>query len=830
MPDLPAPRSERHDLGWRLRPVASILPTPIGRGSRVRLRPLFLEDTRLNGRSEGAAAILGRSARAVVWVAVAAGGLGCGDSENTEVVPTSTPSVSLFSSLKEAKTGGPGLADLTDPDAGIILSTNLGEDATGWSLGNGAAMQEPHVRTVEDDAQTWLFLSPSAQGMHTTFAAPESGMFEVQVRIQPLQAAGASLTGIQLSPQAKPSNSLELPLGKPKQLLPAGSEGTWQELHLFIGRQAGRESLQLSVFAGPGGALIDRVRVRRLPLAAGLSKNQQPPNDHSMRAFVRCADQYWDSLLLPAPSWLEWRCQVPDQARFTTAVSLLTEHGGDSIQFSITANGEELWRQTRTTEPDRLEAEFELVSLPLDRYAGQAVTFRLATSGSDHAVGLWGAPRLLTPQSSTRPNLILLSLDTLRADALGCYGKTPSRSPHIDQLARTGVVFERMYSTSSYTLPTHASLFTGQSPFAHGVHRPPTQVQSERSPLLGRQLRDQGYISAAFTGGGFVDPTFGFGSGFDCYGVGDPGGRKQQFLGDFLPPLQQRDDLAMQSLLKWLEIHRDQPFFLFVHTYLVHNYVPSTDYQTATEAEFQDAASAWQAAKEQRDPTAVRYLQQLYEDSVEQVDAEVIGRLLQALQRWNLESQTIICLISDHGEEFLEHDALGHGTGLWNELVRVPWILSVPGEAPGRNQRLVNLADVAPTLAPYLGLAPEPRWTGRPQLRDAAPEPTATTMVLDLQDEHGRWEAVVAGDWKLILQQQHDQLRTRLFHLSEDPSESRDLADDQQKRRRQLTGLAQSLASQDEEFGEQWGELRQGSAMSSQVEQALLELGYLGDS
>lgn len=400
--------------------------------------------------------------------------------------------------------------------------------------------------------------------------------------------------------------------------------------------------------------------------------------------------------------------------------------------------------------------------------------------------------------------VVLLCLDTLRADHLGTYGYARDTSPAIDAFAATGVVFERAIAQAASTLPSHRALF--QSRLASHA--------DESAPVLAEVLSREGFRTAAFTGGGNVSAAFGFGRGFERYDE-DRGG-----LAASLPKVE-----------AWLRAGAGERFFLFLHTYDVHlPYDPPPPFATMFGEPYDGpvtGANSRALLRAQRgldgtdaSPAPLTRADRerivgLYDGGIRYTDGQV-ARLLALLDELGLAATTAVVLLSDHGEEFLDHGSWIHSHTVFDELVRVPLVFRVPGREPSRVDAQVRLLDVAPTLLDLVGVEAPDAWTGR-SLGSAidgsavAPRPAVSEM--------GRWQALALPPWKLV----RGVGPTRLFDLASDPGEQRDLAAREPERAEELEG-ALSLA-----LGEQRGPveaLEEGPADAALTER-LRELGYI---
>ena len=306
---------------------------------------------------------------------------------------------------------------------------------------------------------------------------------------------------------------------------------------------------------------------------------------------------------------------------------------------------------------------------------------------------LISAPRLFAPEEhpSGRRNLLLVSIDTLRADRLGVYGSERPTSPALDALAARGVRFVTAIAPATSTGPSHMTMLTGTLPCRHGVWGvDPAERLPADIPTLAERLARGGYATAAFTEDAYIGAPFGFARGFDSFrerkdplAPGTPAGAAPA---------------TFAAAMDWLTANRDKRFFLFVHTYEVHGpRRPAGEYARLFGGP--DDTRVWPAGF---DPAF--YDLARYDRLVREAD-DWTGRLLDLVERLGLSSDTLVVVTSDHGEEFFEHGDAGHGFTAYDELARVPLIVSAPGlAAPGMVRRPVGLVDLVPSLLELLGL------------------------------------------------------------------------------------------------------------------------------
>lgn len=349
------------------------------------------------------------------------------------------------------------------------------------------------------------------------------------------------------------------------------------------------------------------------------------------------------------------------------------------------------------------------------------------------------------PLPRERPNVLLVTVETLRADHMGIFGYRRDTTPRIDAWFRDGVIFERAYATSPVTDRSLPSLFGGLYPsmyteaLEYREHR-----LSDRRVLLAERLRDADYATAAFVTYHAVG-AHNLHQGFDLI--------EHRIAAD-----DQHARPMTDRVLKHLRHHRartpNRPFFVWVHYY-----DPHSTYQPP------DRHRLWGEEPIDR-----------YDGEIHYVDAE-IGRLLDALERWKLVDDTLVVLAADHGEEFLDHGATGHAKQLYDESMRVPLLMRGPGLPQRRTDVPVTLADVMPTLLDLLEIPAPPALEGRSQASFVrGGDPVARPILME-QFRHGSSEiekiAVVDGWSKLIYDHVHQ--TWELYDLRTDPAERENL-------------------------------------------------------
>ncbi len=417
--------------------------------------------------------------------------------------------------------------------------------------------------------------------------------------------------------------------------------------------------------------------------------------------------------------------------------------------------------------------------------------------------------------------VILISVDALRADRLGCYGyRRRPTSPNIDALAADGVLFERTIAAAPWTTPSHMTMLTSLSPSGHGVTASFRELKRGLTgggefvglpgarTTLAEALSSRGYAAAAFTAGGCVAPILGFGQGFDSYDVS-------------MHKLTEKNTGRMWS---WIESVATRPFFLFWHSFEVH--APYLDARFLDEV--LPGAGARAVAGRLRELAGLRLpyvamgerprrqrqgqlralksrgafgptaCEALYCGGVRSFD-EWLGRLISRLKKTGIYERALIVLTSDHGEEFAEHDPKkhydAHGHSLYGELLRVPLIVKLPGGAHAgeRVAAVARTVDVMPTVLDVLDLTPagggemqgsslRPLWEGRRRASRVAFGESLITAGEKKSAALGRWKYIVGADAGMVAEKGRASVPPpgegdELYDLHDDPGEKRNLLD-----------------------------------------------------
>jgi len=571
-----------------------------------------------------------------------------------------------------------------------------------------------------------------------------------------------------------------------------------------IYRDPGRGIVSLRIV--PPADVVGEVELSEVEL-------ERPLLVREVRATVNVQNRR--ALLLAPRATVAWKLTIPENSRlrFGAAFAEFGHTGeSDGSDFAVKlrwpdGSHTELWR--RYLAPGHISADQDWIDVDLDlaAYAGREAEILFESFPSprrpnpfvavEHTTGdapLFSAPTVAVIDQE-RPNVLVILIDSLRAKSLGIYGAGADPSPHIDAFAAESTIFDWAMSTSPWTVPSTASLFTGLLPEQHGVG----MVRGGRTTFLsGTQQWDErfkqaGYATAAVTNNGLIRPIRGFGLATDQF--------DERALVD---GHNYGGERMSRYAIQWLKEHAGEPFFLYAHYFDPHwRYQAPPPYTRSfvdprlkrqvqnsllRRGELSDIRDALAQSKRRLDVTEDSgavikgYLQGLYDGEVRYCD-EAIGELLDYLERSGLLANTLVIITADHGEEFAEHGYLGHGHTLYDELIHIPLIIRFP-DGTARGERIatpVSNRDLAATVLGYAGLPflenelasqndlhaalRDDRLAARGPIfaSGAGPNPDQALP------EHGPMQSIVDWPWKLIHNIESD--RYELYRLDLDPLE-----------------------------------------------------------
>ncbi len=443
-----------------------------------------------------------------------------------------------------------------------------------------------------------------------------------------------------------------------------------------------------------------------------------------------------------------------------------------------------------------------------------AAAILIGTAGAywNHGRESYMVSKLPQPKPNS-PNILFITLDTLRADHLSSYGYQRSTTPNLDKLAKRGAMFENAFANSSWTLPAHASMFTGLLPHEHKADW--TQPLGKDKQTLAEELAARGYQTAAFAANtSYVSPEWGLGHGFtrfDVYGssliedaTSTVYGKKLALnvlprIGYFEIPGRKRANQVNAEFLDWLSTVNGRPFFAFLNYFDLHDpYLTDAPFRT----KFSDKVTNGELINFQFQATTFRRKPKLTDQEIQaEIDSydgclayldEKLGELFAELNRRGLDQNTLVIITSDHGEAFGNHDLFGHGNGLYVDTLHVPLIFLWPDRIPSdlRVSGMVSLHNIPFTVMSLLGESNGGSFNGSSLARlwegskqqEVSADVTAELSPGRFKDGPSNYPATKGGLKSLVTDRWHfiisESGQVELYAWRDDPNETRNLAED----------------------------------------------------
>ena len=482
--------------------------------------------------------------------------------------------------------------------------------------------------------------------------------------------------------------------------------------------------------------------------------------------------------------------------------------GGPPVRFRVIARGARgtrvLW--ARALDPVRVAADRGWQEAESEPPAAGERTLLEARALGEPSLPVWGRPALVDVAGSPEdhPSLLLLSIDTLRADHVGVYGYGRATTPTLDRLANAGVLFEQTIAPFPSTTASHMTMLTSLAPCAHGVLVIGSPPLGDDVRTVAQQIAAHGYATVAITEDALIKGDLGFERGFDSYRDLFTTGKEP--LGIF--------DRGIALARDWLDRHGHRPFFMFLHTYQVHiPYKVPPQYADL----FPIADDADEARRQERD----------YDRGLRYAD-ELLSGFVAYLEQSGILAHTVLVVTSDHGTEFGDHGGIGHARGVYEEQIRVPLIVVHPtlAEHGRRIHEQVGIVDVTPTLVELAGAERAATFTGRslvPLLPPATSRPPDQELFAEqlwgprqtlLRTARWAWIAKASG--------------VEFYDLTTDPREQHDLAAEQKAAVAEGTGRIERFRADCSRL--QVALRRSGAAASgvdAERQRALRALGYV---
>lgn len=395
-------------------------------------------------------------------------------------------------------------------------------------------------------------------------------------------------------------------------------------------------------------------------------------------------------------------------------------------------------------------------------------------------------------------NLLLVTLDTVRADRMGCYGYRFDTTPNIDRLAKEGVVFTRAFTPVPVTLPSHATLLTGTHPLCHGIHNNGSFVLEDAVQTLAEDLKERGFQTGAVIGAVVLESQFGLNQGFDDYDDDIPEGSDSK-----LNFSERKADEVSRLGIQWIEKCSQGPFFLWLHYF-----DPHKEYDPPF-------------------PFRKKFGPPYYDGEIACVDF-YFNRVLEKLKELRILENTLIILAGDHGEGLGEHNEAVHGIFLYDATVRVPLIFHCP-YLLGKNltiDAMVDLMDIRPTVLDLLNIPAKGEMQGRslvPLLKGKEGGRSSILLETDLPALNYGWSplgGIRTEEWKYILAP-----RPELYRVSRDQGEKEDLSSKEPKQMKAMEEKYWALRKEME--GGEGGLLAKKKELSEEMAKKLSRLGYV---
>lgn len=672
------------------------------------------------------------------------------------------------------KSPAPASAPVVEMAAPIVWQNFLSEDDITWSLLRGRIGYRRGDLVVKGEGSTPVIVSPDAQ--------PIDWALYQAVEIRMLAEGGAEI---------------KIRIGNDEFKQPIGTPREYHDYRFEVNVAGARGSRPLAIM--PTDSLSDAVAISSIKL---IPRKASFPGAAGKLYFGN-HDEYRNVLYAHAPSSLSFDVPVPRAARLHFGMGVTAD--GAPVTFRVQLSGKDLYSRTVSSA-----AAWEDADVNLSAYSGRNLTLVLRTE-SEHAgaVGLWANPLVTTPK--TRPNVLIYMIDTLRADHASLYGYPRDTTPFLKKLSATGVVFDDCQAQATWTKPSIASLLTSIYSYTHGIFNDYDTIPKGAVPLA-EQLRAAGYVTADITASPWAGKITGLQRGFD-------------YVMEFPVIQRHRTDAADRGtdsaavnkvVFPWLERHHDEPFFLYAHATDPHApYRPPAGFEEkfanpAETAQFNREYASLRDQGQYGGGTVVsregcrkngidpdKFINQ----AVDRYDGEILHNdanlesLVGKLKQLGVLDNTLIVVVSDHGEEFWDHGWTAHGHSLYQELTHCVFLMWNPKLLGGarRVTQPVQLIDVMPTLLDLLNVkAPDivqgqslvPLILGRPfhrrtpvmTSRFAHPNAKPNGFV---PENRINTFSVVEANWKLIYREKGRDVglnRVELYDRRTDRTETNNVA------------------------------------------------------
>jgi len=439
------------------------------------------------------------------------------------------------------------------------------------------------------------------------------------------------------------------------------------------------------------------------------------PSDF-FRKYLTISDDTRDCLYLPAPSEIKFMFEIKKNAIFSFSFGIIPGYWykeSDGAIFEIyikdksNPNTEKIYEKDIDISNNSNHKWFDY-AIDLKEYEGQNVEITFRTNPKfDKTFDYCAIANPIIYQGKkdykTNKNVILISIDTLRADNVGAYGYSRNTTPFIDKFSKDSTTFKRCIAQSSWTLPSHMSMFTSKISSEHGVWD--SNVILDRHNITFTEiLHNEGYTTQGFVTHKFLATEYGFHKGFESYVYNQD----------------EKADKVSKKAIDWISKNKNKPFFLFLHYFDPHfDYKPPEPYNKRFDPDYKGKILGslgylykYSDPRNKIPPEDLEHLKALYDGEILFAD-KGIGIFIRGLQKLEILDNTMIIITSDHGEEFKDHNSMLHGMTLFEEQLLVPLIIHTPDCVPGIIDTQVESIDIAPTILDFLDLMPLSSFQGQ---------------------------------------------------------------------------------------------------------------------
>jgi arylsulfatase A-like enzyme len=524
--------------------------------------------------------------------------------------------------------------------------------------------------------------------------------------------------------------------------------------------------------------------------------------------------------MAPPKSQFDFDINIPPKSFLEFGIGASQQENTDvfpPVKFKIAVGRKKirkiLYEKIFQLQPGDQRNQLIVEKIDMSAFANQNIKLTFMTerlsridndSSEEDVLSFWFNP-IIYQSSPEKIKIILVCLDTLRADHLGSYGYSRDTSPSIDELAKDSVLFKNVYAQSPWTLPSHVSILYSLNSASHQVYYKYQKID-ESLPSLTSYLKKNNFLTYAFTGGGFVSGIYGFSKGYDWYDEPVKGKHGQ------LRPDESGELFKYTS--DWIKKNKDKQFFLFLHTFQTHG---PYDCPSPWNEAFLDEAAKWKRLALRRylqkmgnshsfSPEEIRNIIDLYDGEIKYADETLIEPLISLLKELEIYDQTLLIITSDHGEEFADHGGWLHGSTLYDELIRVPLIIKFPGSQfkGKRINTICRTIDIMPTLLEFTSIEFKKDQLDGKSLRDLIleKEKDDRNFISDLahSDLPDPCPALIATNdnkLKLIIDKTSKGTDSiKLYDLSKDPKESTNILQKEIKSGRALLKLINDYYSE----------------------------------